>query len=264
MSDAAARIHELLDHVLPRDWPQATLDGARGEVVVPVGDLRSRVSTRSLIASCNRQPPDAWAAAVDAWVDAVRAELAAVENDDEVATEQLRVRVRPRLPEAVAEASVTMPFGSHLDAVLVADRAHRIRMLTPDRLSALNLDTRQAVRLALRQTVRWELSALDIRDHDVGGAGTIRMLARDGSPYVTTALLSLPRFTDGPSPHGVLVSAPRYSAVMLHRVRSGAVRAFAGPFTELTRATSAAADDPCTSQVFWWHDGTMHPLEGIP
>ena len=90
--------------------------------------------------------------------------------------------------------------------------------------------------------------------------GALRLLASDGNPFVTTALMSLKRFLPEGSDNGVLVAAPQYSAVMVYPVRAG-VPEQAVALHNLTRSLHAAAPDPCTEEIFWWYEGEYQPVQ---
>ncbi|MFU8854825.1 hypothetical protein ACNAW0_28235 [Micromonospora sp. SL1-18] len=83
--------------------------------------------------------------------------------------------------------------------------------------------------------------------------------ASAGNPFVTAALMSVKRFLPEGADNGALVAAPQYSAVMLHRV-VGHVQDSAVALHRLANSMFAAATDPCTDQIFWWHGGEFHPV----
>ena len=86
---------------------------------------------------------------------------------------------------------MTIPYGEHFTAVLVLNRPDRLELVTVAQVAQLGQDLEDLVRIAARQTVQHELLALDVRDHDLPSGGAVRLLASDGNPFVTTALMSL-------------------------------------------------------------------------
>jgi hypothetical protein len=261
-TDITADVHALVRDLLPILLPGATFDDASASVVLPLVDGRARVSTASLVAACGRQPNHLWPRTVDEWLTSLRAEVGdALPSDDAARPERLRVRVTPRGGGGYDPSThVVLPFGSHFDVVVLVDFPTRTRPLRRAEATELSLDPERAVELAIRQTIANELRHLDTREHDVAGT-PLRMVARDGSPYVSAVLLSVGRFAGGAAESGVLVAVPRHSTVLLHRVVSDAALDFVPVLASLTASMHSDAADSCSDRVFWWVDGTLHLIE---
>jgi hypothetical protein len=254
-------VSALVRDLLPILVPGATFDAASAAVLLPVADRHARVSIQPLVSACRSQPQHLWPRMVDAWLTDVRIQIADADADEALPSlDQLRVQIAPRQPEDELAGQVVRPFGSAFDARVVVDHSGRVAPLTTRRATALGLDPDRAVETAIRQTIVVELQHLAAREHRIGDA-TLHLVARDGSPYVTAVLLSVARFVPGPAPHGILVAAPRFSAVVLHRVESVAALNVAVIIARLAGQMYRDAPDPCTDRVFWWLDGTLHPID---
>lgn len=173
--------------------------------------------------------------------------------------DRLRLRLTPATTPAGPD-HVGIPYGEHFTAVLMLGRPDRLDVVTVAQVAQLGQDLEELVRLAARQTVQHELLALDVRDHEMPSGGAVRLLASDGNPFVTTALMSLKRFLPEGSDNGALVAAPQYSAVMVYPVRARLPEQ-AVTLHNLTRSMRAAASDPCTEQIFWWYEGEYQPVQ---
>ncbi|MFJ8581100.1 hypothetical protein [Micromonospora sp. NPDC093277] len=234
------------------------------EVIIVMPGGRARVSLVPLLRRCLDQPRQSWPDVVADWLAAVRREL-----PDQVSAElgpadveQLRLRLIPAAATPEADNYLAMPFGTHFTAMVVVNRPERLDLLTLAQVAQLGGDPEGLVRIAVRQTVERELVSLDVRDHELPGGGSVRLLASDGNPFVTTALMSVKRFLPDGADNGALVAAPQYSAVMLHRV-VGRVQDRAVALHRLANSMFAAATDPCTDQIFWWHGGEFHPVRVV-
>ncbi|GGQ71376.1 hypothetical protein [Couchioplanes azureus] len=263
--DPASNVRALVDDLLPVLLPGASVAPGRDEVLIPVSGGRARVSLTPLLHRCQDQPHHTWPQLLADWVAAIRRELPQdVDADDlgPVDVERLRVRLVPSAASAATSDYVALPFGEHFTATVVVNRPARLDVLTVAQSRQLGREPDDLFRLAMRQTVQHELAGLDLRDHELPGGGSVRLLAGDGNPFVTTTLLSLKRFLPDNATHGALVATPRYSAVMLHRV-DARLHDNAVAFYRLASSMFSAADDPCSDTIFWWHDGELHPLRVV-
>jgi hypothetical protein len=254
-------IHALIADLLPVLAPNAQFDPERRTVLIPVSATeRARVSTDSLVRACADQPQHAWPQLVEAWLREVSAQAArAAPTAPDDLRDRLRLRIVPRLEQGVAEGLVALPYGKYFDALLVADHPDRVESLTMEQ--AAQLGTEQEVRqAAMVNTVQHELKTLDVRDHPVTATESVRVLAKDQSPYVSSALLAVQRFLAGPARYGALVAVPRFSMVLLHEVTSDAALDFAMVFAEMTRSMNSGVPDPFGVDTFWWVAGDFLPL----
>lgn len=258
-------VRALVEDALPARLPGARVAPDRDEIVVAVPGGRARVSLVPLLRSCVDQPRQAWPQLVADWVAAVRRELPDSVSTDlgPVDVAQLRLRLTPAADAAATDSYLAMPFGTHFTAVVVVNRPGRLDLLTLAQAARLDREPAELVRIAVRQTVERELTTLDVRDHELPTGGSVRLLAADGNPFVTTALMSVKRFLPEGADHGALVAAPQYSAVLLHRVDQG-LRDAAVALHRLAGSMFEAAADPCSDQVFWWRDGEFHPVRVVP
>ncbi|MFE9955202.1 hypothetical protein [Micromonospora sp. NPDC005299] len=263
--DLMGNVRTLVEDALPARLPGARVAADRDEIVVAVPGGRARVSLVPLLRSCLDQPRQAWPELVADWVAAVRRELPDSVSADlgPVDVEQLRLRLTPAAATTEADSYLAMPFGAHFTAVVVVNRPERLDLLTLAQAARLDREPAELVRIAVRQTVERELTTLDVRDHELPTGGSVRLLAADGNPFVTTALMSVKRFLPEGADHGALVAAPQYGAVLLHRV-DNRVQDAAVALHRLAGSMFTAAADPCSDQVFWWHAGEFHPVRVVP
>jgi hypothetical protein len=80
----------------------------------------------------------------------------------------------------------------------------------------------------------------------------VLVISKEGSPYVTSALLELGRFLPAGCRYGALVGLPRYSTVLVYPISTRRVRAAAPALAALVRRTYAAGPDRCDQRVYWW------------
>ncbi|MQA81741.1 MAG: hypothetical protein GEV10_25255 [Streptosporangiales bacterium] len=258
-----AAVRALVSDLLPVLAPGADIDD-EGVVSMPAGDdVRARVSTEPLVRECAGRPHQEWPQLVDRWIGDVRARAAGMAGGDgadgsagDLPRDALRMRIMPRLDEAMGAAAVTMPFGRYFDAVLTLDLPDRVELVSRARIGDANPG--DLLTAALGNTVAQELVHCEARDHEVTPTHSVRLVAKDGSPYVSTAVTSVERFLAGPAPYGVLLAVPAYSAMLLHPVASEAVFDFAASFFSLADSMHADAADPCSPLVFWWHEREFH------
>ncbi|MFI6262426.1 hypothetical protein [Micromonospora sp. NPDC051006] len=260
--DLMGNVRALAEDALPILMPGARVAPDTDEVIIAVPGGRARVSLVPLLRLCLDQPRQMWPDLLADWVAGIRRQLPARVTPDELGPAdvgQLRLRLTPAAATAEANSYLAMPFGEHFTAAVVINRSDRLEMLTIAQAGQLGREPVELIRLAVRQTVQHELAALDIRDHAMPGGGSVRLLAADGNPFVTTALMSLKRFLPDAAEYGALVAAPRYSAVLLHRV-DAPVNDSAVALQRLAMSMFTAADDRCSDEIFWWHDGEFHPV----
>lgn len=166
----------------------------------------------------------------------------------------LRTQVLPA-DRTDPDHDITTDLGAGMVVRLVAATSAGPRALAR---SAVDLDPGSLMRIAVGATVRAELEGVDVRPHTVGDHRFLAA-ATDGSPYVSSLLIS-----PGP-PFGLagvpdlLVAAPRHSIVLCRPLD----RHFAEPAAELDRLVATVhgdAPDPCSPRVFWWRDGSLHGI----
>ncbi|NES27158.1 hypothetical protein GCE86_14225 [Micromonospora terminaliae] len=263
--DLMGNVRALVEDALPGRLPGARVAPDRDEIVVAVPGGRARVSLTPLLRACRDQPRQAWPELVADWVAAIRRELPDSVSADlgPVDIAQLRLRLTPAAATAEADDYLAVPYAGHFTATVVVNRPERLDLLTLAQAARLGREPAELVRTAVRQTVAHELTTLDVRDHELPGGGSVRLLAADGNPFVTTALMSVQRFLPEAAEHGALVAAPQYSAVLLHRV-DHRVQDAAVALHRLVASMVEAATDPCSEQVFWWHGGEFHPVRVVP
>jgi hypothetical protein len=257
----ASDVHALVADLLPVLAPQAQLDLERQVVIIPVSaSERARVSTDSLLRACTGRPQHTWPQLVESWLREVtdQAAQAATATPDDL-RDRLRLRIVPRLDQQLAASLVVLPYGKYFDAMLVADHPDRVESLTKEH--AARLGPEQEIRqIAMVNTVNRELKTLDIRDHQVTATESVRVLAKDRSPYVSSALLAVQRFLSGPVQYGAFVSVPRFSMVLVYEVASEAALDFAVAFAEMTNSMNAGIPDPFGPEIYWWLEGDFFPL----
>jgi len=124
--------------------------------------------------------------------------------------------------------------------------------------SAVELPIESLLKIGIGATHRAELEGIDISPRTVGEHRYLGA-AREGSPYVSSMLVSpggpfgLEGVTD------LLVAAPRRSLAICRPME----RAFQDPCATLATLTASlfrSAADPCTPHVFWWRDGALHRI----
>lgn len=124
--------------------------------------------------------------------------------------------------------------------------------------SAVELPMESLLPIAVGTTNRAELEGIEISPRTVGDHRYLGATS-DGSPYVSSMLIAPggPFGLDGVT--DLLVAAPRRSLVICRPME----RSFPDPCATLARLTASVfrdAVDPCTPDVFWWHDGALHRI----
>jgi len=125
---------------------------------------------------------------------------------------------------------------------------------------AATLEGSEPFATAAEHTFRLELSDADVRDHETSGV-TFRMIAIDGSPFVTAALFWPDTTANFPGMTDALVCAPRLSAVLVRPVLTQADIGTARTLSSIARLITGRAADPCTDGVFWWREGRFHRID---
>lgn len=125
---------------------------------------------------------------------------------------------------------------------------------------AATLEGSEPFATAAEHTFRLELSDADVRDHETSGV-TFRMIAIDGSPFVTAALFWPDTTANCPGMTDALVCAPRLSAVLVRPVLTQADIGTARTLSSIARLITGRAADPCTDGVFWWREGRFHRID---
>ncbi|MBX9388717.1 hypothetical protein ACFPZ0_12705 [Streptomonospora nanhaiensis] len=259
--EIAAEVHALVDGLLPVALPNASFDRAASRVVLPFGPTTLRASTWDLLERCAAAPRERWPGLVDTWLretaDLAAMAVAEIELLGDV-RRLLRVRVVPAMDGDRRRELVWHPVGPHFDAlVMVAHPTygaplswHRARLLQLGRLGR-----------AVRYTLERELADVVVYDRPLRSGHDVRVVTKPGSPYVTLLLTELRRYVPPALPCGALVGAPRYDTLLVHPVTSrAAVEALPALAAEVA-ALHAAADDPCSPEVFWWRGGDPEALD---
>ncbi|MEU2729588.1 hypothetical protein ACIPJQ_18835 [Streptomyces griseoviridis] len=187
-----------------------------------------------------------------------------------LAPNQLRARLHPLV---VARDLVGPRSARHrhvrdvapgLCEVLALDLDEGVMTLTDDRLTPLgDLD-------GLRERALANLRALPVENHTVWrGAGSIRFdVVRCASSFTSSRVLALDglvRDVTGaePGPDGALVALPHRRALAFRVVESPRDSSLVGTLNALsafTQADFAAAKDPVSPDVYWWHGGVLTRL----
>lgn len=243
--------------------PGSSLDAGSGELIVPLAtDRRARVATGEVVAHALSRPEPERVDIVRAWLaeiaEALRAGIIGDDGAGAPAAADLRLRVMPTWAPDTLAAVTSQPVPVAFDAIVVFTGRDRWEYLPPSQAQAFG-GAVEAAGTAVRQTITEELHDVDVRDHDLNGF-QLRMVAKDGCPFVTTALLSLRRFMPQPV-DDALVIAPRYSAIALLPLTAKDEIRIATVLAGVARDMYANAPDQCSAGVYWWHDGTFHPLD---
>ena len=248
--------------------PGAGVDAQTGELVVPMASGEARIALDSLAAQLEIAEPETALALVRQWFAELAVSLNTAAAPPQTAPPEpippagpstLRLRVMPRWSPDVAATVAHRPVPFEFDAVVIGvDAAGQPAYVTRDQAVAMG-GVEAVIETALNETLARELASLEVRDVEISDE-QVRVIAKEGSPYVTTALLSLPRFLDDNAPHGVLVIAPSYDHVAIHDVRGhGAIELIpdlAATAADLSRRSAM----PCSDGVFWWYGQQFHRI----
>jgi hypothetical protein len=249
----AERVHGLLAERLPLRFPGGTVEPGGGAALAPTGGGDARVPTADLVEACAARPEYEWRAAIDAWLrridDALEPNRRARAASGDVES-QLRCQVLPALSKRRREKLVATPYGegSRFDFLVVLHDPHEPEPLT--RKQAERLLIRNPGLHAIANTMVHELPTFDLRSEPLTRTESAMVISRPGSPYVSSALLTIERYLSPPSPHGALLAVPRRSALVLYPLRSSRVSFAVQAFARLTRSWYEAAEDRCTPKVY--------------
>ncbi|MDQ6657687.1 MAG: hypothetical protein M3Z00_05615 [Actinomycetota bacterium] len=170
----------------------------------------------------------------------------------------LRIQLLPLALISEGATDTVRAAGGDLVSRLVRRTAAGVVPVTRDESASHRGSDPFAV--AAEQTFTHELVGADVRDHVAAGV-TFRMIAVDGSPFTTTALLwpdTVAKF------HGMvdaIVSAPRMSAVLVRPVLTQGDIGAARTLRSVAQVVFRDAPDPCTDEVYWWHAGQIFRVE---
>jgi hypothetical protein len=252
-------VRAALSDLLPVLIPGAGFDAESDEVVVRVDDGRARVAVSSLATTAEGLTQDQWPQLIEIWCAGVLEQLR--RPTPEVAVDDLRVRLVPRTVVA-GEQLIVRPYGAYFQLELMADLSDRRVWVGPARAGALGLEPDAAFAQGLRNTITTVLATLDVREHDVGNGLTISMVARDDTPWVSTGLTSVQNLFRRPElPHGAIVAVPRLSTVLFTPVESDRVLADVLLLGRLVADMHRDGTDPCSPDVFWFHDRALYRIE---
>jgi len=168
-----------------------------------------------------------------------------------VSPDRLRVQLRPRGSDLPTDTLVRR-YDSNFDIAVVTAHDGGLVDLTVDQAATWDMPADEIGKLAVRQTILEELTEVDTRDHTSANGMSTRVIAHDGNPFVNVVLMSLERFTPGEASHGALVAIPKFSAVILHEVRSRDVLQFLVPFSGAVQSMYDDSGDSFSTDVYWW------------
>lgn len=249
-------IHALVANLLPSVLPGAALDAENGEILVPLGTDRARVSTRSLQAGCQGQPPSSWSQIARQWLEQVRAQLEAAEAAPDV--RRLRAQAVPRGPEA--PGGLSSHFNSAFDLVAVEDRDGSVRALQQADLDAMGISPEAALTTALDQTVSEVLVHLDVQPQPLPVGGSVLTASAEGMPYVSAGVTSIRQLAGVELPYGALFGVPRHSMILILPVSSWQSLATVGLLSGFVESMYQDAPDPCAAGLYWYADGDAFPI----
>lgn len=172
--------------------------------------------------------------------------------------ESLRLQVLPLDLIAYGATDTLREVGGGMVARLVRRTHEGVEPVS--RSERLSLDGADWYDVAAEQTFRRELVAVDVREHVAAGV-SLRMVAIDGNPVVTTAMLWPGTLAGFPAVVDVLVCAPRFSAVLVRPVLTQSDIGAATTLWSVVRMMLGDVDDPCSDGVFWWRAGGLHRIE---
>lgn len=170
----------------------------------------------------------------------------------------LRVQLLPLELIAHGATDTLRDAGGGLVSRLVRRSQEGVIPVPRDQAAAL--EGPDAFGAAAEQTFRRELVDADVRDHTASDV-TFRMIAIDGSPFVTAALFWPDTTAKFPGMTDALVCAPRLSAVLVRPVRTQADIGTARTMGSVARLITEEAADPCSDGVFWWREGRFHRID---
>lgn len=253
------QVHTLLADMLPSELPGATLDAEAGEILVPLGEDRARVSTQSLWAACQAQPSSVWPELAGQWLAEVKRQInAAAAAGPARDAGRLRAQAVPRGTEP--PPGLSSAFNSAFDLVAVEDRDGSVRMLQQTDLDAMGMSAEGALRRALDRTITEVLVELDVQPHPLPTGGSVLMASAEGVPYVSAGVTSIPQLAGVELPYGALFAVPRHSMILILPVTSRESLAAIPVLAGFAESMYRDAPDPCAVGLYWFADGDAFPV----
>jgi len=178
------------------------------------------------------------------------------------------LRVRPfsleHTPEATARqlsSSVGRTAAPGLRFAVVLDTPETVGLVGPSAVEGWQRSEAEVYAVALahtRATLRTDLERYSQKLPGLSGTSIDAELWSGGD---TVAALADIRTFVGPAPHGVLISAPSRSMVVVHRLdpmdNLGDVLA---TFAALATVGAPAGHERFSDSLYWWHDDTFRVL----
>lgn len=172
--------------------------------------------------------------------------------------QSLRLQVVPGWVADTLGPVVREPLPHEFDAILVyLDQNGVSACLHPDQAGALGGEA-AVLETGMRQTLSQELTDLDVVQTDLDGQ-PVTIVSKEGSPFVTSVLVSLGGFVHGNAPHGVLVLAPTYSLVALHEITGRESIEMVPALAEMA-STLQQSGAPCSAEVYYWYGQVFHRI----
>ncbi|OIV38910.1 hypothetical protein BIV57_03320 [Mangrovactinospora gilvigrisea] len=264
---AADDVLALLSDLLPVLAPHALLDREERRLVLLVDGAHATVDLEPLLSACRGRPQHTWPRRVEEWLAATAEGSAAALRERRRlggdVESRLRVRLVPPLPGPERRRLMCLPYGPLLDVVIHLDHPAEPGPLSRER--AVQLALADPGEAAITGTLRREVPTFSVHDEPLGGTGEdgdrVRVVARDGNPYVTGVLFDLERFVPAEErPRGLLVGLPCHSRVLLYAVRGEALLRVAPVMAAQVREEFDAAPDGCDPRLFWWHEDRLYEL----
>lgn len=244
----------MLAGLLPSELPGATFDAQAGEVLVPLGVDRARVSTQSLLAACQGQPPSSWSEITQQWLAEVKRQLSATADAGPAGDPgRLRAQAVPHGPEA--PPGLSSAFNSAFDLVAVEDREGSVRMLQQSDLDAMGMSAEAALRTALDLTISEVLVNLEVQSQQLPTGGSVLIASAEGVPYVSAGVTSIPQLAGVELPYGALFAVPRHSMILILPITSRESLASIPVLAGFVESMYRDAPDPCAPGLYWFTDG---------
>jgi hypothetical protein len=144
------------------------------------------------------------------------------------------------------------------DAILLClDENGQSAYLHPDQAGALGGEA-AVLETGMRQTLSQELTDLEVARTELDGQ-RVTIVSKDGSPFVTSVLVSLGGFIEGNAPHGVLVLAPTYSLIALHEITGRDSIELIPALAEMA-STLQQSGAPCSAEVYYLYGQVFHRI----
>ncbi|MEU5851118.1 hypothetical protein [Saccharopolyspora shandongensis] len=181
-------------------------------------------------------------------------------EENETPFDNIRLQIKPGIDRDSTSEAVTFPYSSGLSVSLLEKTPEGLIPITVDRVAELNKNVKDLLQIAVSNTVKQELHDLSVYDHRLTADDRIRLVAKDDSPFVSSIMISIERLLPANIEFGALVSAPRYSTVLIYAVESDIALDVAVALDRLTRSMFAESTDALSAQLFWWHAGNYYPV----